>query len=79
MHRICAYYNPVDYSARKENIEMEFSINNENESKDISQSVSHDDVSPMYRKIEKILNKVSKSPSLNSKQTILKILILLSF
>jgi len=59
MHKICAYYIPTDYTIRNDFIEMEFSIINENEGKDISTSVSHDDVAPMYKKIEKILNKVN--------------------
>lgn len=56
MHKVCLYYNPVDYGSKL--IEMELHIMNENESKDISQSPSHDDINPMYRKVAKIINKV---------------------
>ena len=60
MHKVCAYYIPHDYTVTNDVIEMEFSIVNENEAKDISSSVSQDDIMPMYQKIEKIINKVTQ-------------------
>jgi len=63
MHKVCAFYIPADYSVKNDMIEMEFTILNENEAKDIANSISHDDIAPMYQKIEKIINKVNTSPS----------------
>jgi hypothetical protein len=57
MHELCVFFTPENYKV-KATVLMEITISNENESKDIGNVVSHDDISPMNKKIEKILNKV---------------------
>lgn len=59
MHKVCLEYLPIDRTAAsKDFIELDMAIMNENEAKDIAQSVKHDDVSEIQNKLSRIIHKV---------------------